>query len=46
VPHLLLILDGYGIAEDPSVSAIDHARKPFLDSLFATVPPRHAGGLG
>ncbi|MFQ5568686.1 MAG: 2,3-bisphosphoglycerate-independent phosphoglycerate mutase [Rhodothermales bacterium] len=36
--HLLIILDGYGIAEDPSVSAIDHARKPFLDSLFATYP--------
>ncbi len=37
-PHLLLILDGYGIAEDPSVSAIDAARKPFLDQLFATYP--------
>src|SRR5688572_2904201 len=36
--HLLLILDGYGIAEDPSVSAIDAARKPFLDSLFARYP--------
>jgi len=36
--HLLLILDGYGIAEDPSVSAIDAARKPYLDHLFATHP--------
>ncbi|MEM1127341.1 MAG: 2,3-bisphosphoglycerate-independent phosphoglycerate mutase [Bacteroidota bacterium] len=36
--HLLLILDGYGIAEDPSVSAIDQAEKPFLDHLFATYP--------
>jgi len=36
--HILIILDGYGIAEDPSVSAIDHARKPFLDALFATYP--------
>lgn len=36
--HLLIILDGYGIAEDPSVSAIDAAKKPFLDSLFATYP--------
>jgi 2,3-bisphosphoglycerate-independent phosphoglycerate mutase len=36
--HLLLILDGYGIAEDPSVSAIDAARKPYLDSLFAKYP--------
>ncbi len=35
---LLLILDGYGIAEDPSVSAIDAARKPFLDALFARGP--------
>jgi 2,3-bisphosphoglycerate-independent phosphoglycerate mutase len=36
--HLLMILDGYGIAEDRSVSAIDAARKPFLDSLFASYP--------
>ena len=38
MPHLLLILDGYGIAEDPSVSAVDAARKPFLDGLFARYP--------
>jgi 2,3-bisphosphoglycerate-independent phosphoglycerate mutase len=36
--HLLLILDGFGIAEDPSVSAIDHAKKPYLDSLFEQYP--------
>ncbi|MEX0747711.1 MAG: 2,3-bisphosphoglycerate-independent phosphoglycerate mutase, partial [Rhodothermales bacterium] len=36
--HLLLILDGYGIATDPSVSAIDQAEKPFLDHLFDTYP--------
>lgn len=36
--HLLLILDGYGIAEDPSVSAIDAAQHPFLDSLFEQYP--------
>ncbi len=36
--HILIILDGYGIAEDPSVSAIDHAKKPFLDALFARYP--------
>ena len=36
--HLLLILDGYGIADDPSVSAIDAARTPFLDSFFAGAP--------
>ncbi|MGB3542648.1 2,3-bisphosphoglycerate-independent phosphoglycerate mutase [Rubrivirga sp.] len=34
--HLLLILDGYGIADDPSVSAVDAAETPFLDDLFAT----------
>ena len=36
--HILIILDGYGLAVDPRVSAIDKARKPFLDSLFATYP--------
>jgi 2,3-bisphosphoglycerate-independent phosphoglycerate mutase len=36
--HILIILDGYGIAEDPEVSAIDNARKPFLDSLFQRYP--------
>ncbi|MBT6581630.1 MAG: 2,3-bisphosphoglycerate-independent phosphoglycerate mutase [Bacteroidetes Order II. Incertae sedis bacterium] len=36
--HLLLILDGYGIAADPTVSAIDHAKQPYLDSLFETYP--------
>lgn len=36
--HLLLILDGYGLAENPAVSAIHHAKKPFLDHLFATYP--------
>lgn len=36
--HLLLILDGYGIAEDPSVSAVDAAETPYLDSLFERFP--------
>ncbi|NBC00535.1 MAG: hypothetical protein GVY15_06715 [Bacteroidetes bacterium] len=36
--HLLLILDGYGIADDPSVSAIAAADTPYLDNLFATHP--------
>ena len=35
---LLLILDGYGIATDPSVSAIAAARTPYLDALFARFP--------
>ncbi len=36
--HLLIILDGYGIAVDKAVSAIDHAKKPFIDSLFERYP--------
>jgi 2,3-bisphosphoglycerate-independent phosphoglycerate mutase len=36
--HALIILDGYGLAEDPSVSAIEAAEQPFLDELFATYP--------
>ena len=36
--HLLVILDGWGIAEDASVSAIDHADTPFVDSLMAEYP--------
>ncbi|MGB0346741.1 MAG: 2,3-bisphosphoglycerate-independent phosphoglycerate mutase, partial [Balneolaceae bacterium] len=35
---LLVILDGFGIAEDPSVSAIDQAHKPFYDSLVQKYP--------
>ena len=31
---LLIILDGFGLAENPEVSAIDKAQKPFIDSLF------------
>lgn len=33
---LLIILDGYGLAENPAVSAIDKADKPYLDYLFKT----------
>ena len=36
--HILIILDGYGNAADKSVSAIDAADKPFLDSLFEKYP--------
>jgi len=35
---LLIILDGFGIAKNPEVSAIDKADKPFIDSLFANNP--------
>ena len=36
--HLLLILDGYGLGENPEVSAIAQARTPFIDGLFKTYP--------
>ncbi len=35
---LLVILDGYGLARNPDVSAIDKADKPFIDHLFNTYP--------
>lgn len=35
---LLVILDGFGLAENPDVSAIDKAEKPFIDSLFTEHP--------
>ena len=33
-----MILDGWGIAKDPSVSAIDKANTPFIDSLYSNYP--------
>jgi 2,3-bisphosphoglycerate-independent phosphoglycerate mutase len=36
--HLLVILDGWGLAEDPDVSAIDQADTPFVDSLREEYP--------
>jgi 2,3-bisphosphoglycerate-independent phosphoglycerate mutase len=38
---LLVILDGYGISENPAVSAIENAKKPFLDHLFSSHPKTH-----
>ena len=35
---LLAILDGFGIAENKSISAIDLANKPFYDSLISKWP--------
>lgn len=35
---LLLILDGWGITQDPEVSAVAKAHTPFIDSLYATYP--------
>ncbi|WP_143959391.1 2,3-bisphosphoglycerate-independent phosphoglycerate mutase [Litoribacter populi] len=35
---LLMILDGWGIATNPEVSAIAKAKTPFIDSLFERYP--------
>ncbi len=35
---LLMILDGWGIATDKAVSAIDHANTPFVDGLYNAYP--------
>ena len=35
---ILVILDGWGIAEDPSVSAIAQANTPFINSLYTRYP--------
>jgi 2,3-bisphosphoglycerate-independent phosphoglycerate mutase len=35
---LLMILDGWGIATNKRVSAIDHAHTPFVDSLYPKYP--------
>ncbi len=33
-----MILDGWGMSPDPKVSAIDHAKTPFVDSLYTQYP--------
>lgn len=48
-PHskaLLIILDGYGLAENPEVSAIDKAHKPFIDFLFQSNPHSRLSASG
>ncbi|TVZ27359.1 phosphoglycerate mutase [Gillisia sp. Hel_I_86] len=35
---ILMILDGWGITQDPNVSAISKANTPFIDSLLAKYP--------
>lgn len=43
---LLIILDGYGIAQNPEVSAIEKARKPFIDQLMNTCPHSRLSASG
>ncbi len=35
---LLMILDGWGIAKNPKVSAIDQAKTPYINSLYEKYP--------
>ncbi len=35
---VLMVLDGWGIAPNPEVSAIDKANTPFIDSLYKNYP--------
>ena len=35
---ILVILDGWGIATNPQVSAVDQANTPFIDSLYQRFP--------
>jgi 2,3-bisphosphoglycerate-independent phosphoglycerate mutase len=35
---LLIILDGWGITQDPNVSAIYQGKTPFFDSLINNYP--------
>ena len=35
---MLMILDGWGIADNPEVSAVDQANTPFIDSLYMKYP--------
>lgn len=43
---LLVILDGFGIAENPEVSAVDKANKPFFDSLIKKYPHAQLSASG
>lgn len=43
---LLVILDGFGIAENSEVSAIDKAKKPFYDSLLKRYPHSRLSASG
>lgn len=43
---LLLIIDGFGIAENPEVSAVDKANTPFYDSLLQKFPHSQLSASG
>jgi len=43
---ILMILDGWGIATNPEVSAIDKANTPFMDSLYGKYSHSHLNASG
>lgn len=47
---ILMILDGWGVAPDQKVSAVDQAQTPFVDSLYTQFPHStlltHGGHVG
>ena len=43
---LLMILDGWGIATNKGVSAVDKANTPFMDSLYPNYPNSHLEASG
>ena len=43
---LLMILDGWGIAINKAVSAIDKAKTPFINSLYLKYPHSKLGASG
>ncbi|SMO74464.1 2,3-bisphosphoglycerate-independent phosphoglycerate mutase [Gracilimonas mengyeensis] len=43
---LLVILDGFGLAENPEVSAVNKANTPFIDSLFKNSPNSRLSASG
>jgi 2,3-bisphosphoglycerate-independent phosphoglycerate mutase len=43
---LLVIIDGFGIAENPEVSAVDKANTPFYDSLLKNYPHSQLSASG
>ncbi|WP_127121830.1 2,3-bisphosphoglycerate-independent phosphoglycerate mutase [Chryseotalea sanaruensis] len=43
---LLMILDGWGLAQNKKVSAIDHAKTPFISSLYGKYPNSKLGASG
>jgi 2,3-bisphosphoglycerate-independent phosphoglycerate mutase len=43
---ILIILDGWGIPQNPKVSAIDLAHTPFIDSLYEKYPHSYLNASG